>query len=93
MLFIFTSWDSLAYKKLKLILFKKLLSLTCGSRLNSERQAGGPGGDGHSNDTYEPERSHSVRNDDDFGGYNWKYINIIEYCYTINQNIFHNLKN
>lgn len=64
-----------------------MISLTCGSRLSSERQAGGPGGDGHSNETYEPDKSHSVRNDDDLGGYNWnlnqKNRNLINYSHFL----------
>lgn len=42
--------------------------LTCGSRLMSVGH-GGAGGDGQSSDTYEPNSSQSLRNDDDFGGY------------------------
>lgn len=42
--------------------------LTWGSRLISAVH-GGAGGDGQSSDTYEPNSSQSLRNDDDFGGY------------------------
>lgn len=46
---------------LKSIIFRLL---TCGSLRFSDKQAGGPGGEGHSKDTYDPELSHSVRYDD-----------------------------
>lgn len=41
---------------------------TCGSRRASVEHTGGAGGDGQSNDTYEPNSSHSLRYDVDFGG-------------------------
>lgn len=41
---------------------------TCGSRRASVELAGGAGGDGQSNDTYDPNNSHSLRYDVDFGG-------------------------
>lgn len=46
----------------------KKRKLTCGSRLMSAVH-GGAGGDGQSNEIYEPNSSQSLRNDDDFGGY------------------------
>lgn len=52
----------------KFLCIEKKIKHTCGSLDDSERHAGGPGGEGHSREIYEPESSHSARYDPFFGG-------------------------
>lgn len=42
--------------------------LTCGSLRDSGKQTGGAGGEGHSNEAYEPDNSHSLLHPVVFGG-------------------------